>query len=366
MNPYIPEELPNNLSSLNWQKVAVKISDASAALAYYNGILQSMVNPAIFLSPLELKEAVLSSRIEGTITTVDEILKYEVDIKPESKSKQDDIIEVLNYRKATRAAKTWLDRKMPFNLTLICAIQNELIQGALGKGKHPGEIRKDQVWIGPKGCSMEEATYVPPEPLSLSIYLSNLNNYLSRTDQEVLIQTAIMHAQFEIIHPFSDGNGRTGRILIPIFLWWKNRISAPMFYISEYFDENRDQYVECLRRISDSRDWETWLLFFLEAISTQAKRNSEKANQVLGLYSSTRSRISAITKSPKANQVLDALFMTPIIRSSDFGRLAGLQPPTAHRIIALLKEEKILSTVARPAGRTPEVLMFDALFELVR
>jgi len=366
MDPYIPEELPINLSTLNWQKVAMKISEASAALAYYNGILYPIINPAIFLSPLETKEAVLSSRIEGTITTVDEVLKYEVDLKPEGIHRQNDIIEVLNYRKATRSAKDWLKRDLPFNLTLICAIQNELIQGARGKDQHPGEIRKEQVWIGPKGCPIEEAAYVPPEPLGLKIHLDHLIDYMDLADQEVLIQTAIMHAQFEIIHPFCDGNGRTGRILIPLFLWSKGRISSPMFYISEYFDENRDQYVENLRKISDSKDWEHWILFFLEAISIQAKRNSEKANQVLNLYNSMRGRIAKLTKSPKAGQVLDALFITPVIRTSNFIELTGLKPSTAHRIIALLKEEKILSPIVQPSGRTPEVLVFDDLFKLIR
>ncbi|MBE3142540.1 MAG: Fic family protein [Planctomycetes bacterium] len=366
MDPYIPEKLPLDLSALNWQTVTAKVSKASAALAYYNGILESIINPAIFLSPLETKEAVLSSRIEGTITTVDEVLKYEVDLKPESIHKQNDIIEVLNYRKATRSAKEWLKRDLPFNLTLICAIQNELIQGARGKDKHPGEIRKEQVWIGARTRPIEEASYVPPEPLGLKVHLNKLIDYMNRVDQEVLIQTAIMHAQFEIIHPFCDGNGRTGRILIPLFLWYKERISSPMFYISEYFDENRDQYVENLRKISDTKDWEHWILFFLEAISIQAKRNSEKANQVLNLYNLMRGRISELTKSPKASQVLDALFITPVIRTPNFIELTGLKPSTAHRIIALLKEKKILSSLVQPSGRTPEVLVFDDLFKLIR
>jgi Fic family protein len=366
MDPYIPEKLPLNLSAFNWQKVTAKVSEASAALAYYNGILNSIINPAIFLSPLETKEAVLSSRIEGTITTVDEVLKYEVDLIPESIHKQDDIIEVLNYRKATRSAKEWLKRELPFNLTLICAIQNELIQGARGKDKHPGEIRKEQVWIGPKGSPIEEATYVPPEPLGLKVFLDNLIDFMNLVDQEVLIQTAIMHAQFEIIHPFNDGNGRTGRILIPLYLWCKQRISSPMFYISEYFDENRDQYVENLRRISAAKDWEGWILFFLEAISIQAKRNSEKANQVLNLYNLMRGRIAEITKSPKAPQILDVLFRTPVFRTPSFIELSGLKPSTAHRIIALLKKEKLLSPIVQPSGRTSEVLVFDDLFQLIR
>lgn len=366
MDPFFPEELPLDLSKINWQKITVNISKASAALAYYNGILNSIPNPAIFLSPLETKEAVLSSRIEGTITTVDEVLQYEVDLKPASIHKQEDIIEVLNYRKATRAAKDWLRRDLPFNLSLISAIQNELMDGARGREKHPGEIRKEQVWIGPKGCPIEEATYVPPEPLGLMNHLDNLVNFMNRSDQEILLQTAIMHAQFEIIHPFCDGNGRTGRILIPLFLWCKDLISAPMFYISEYFDENRDLYVENLRRITSEHDWERWILFFLDAVQIQAKRNNEKASQVLNLYKEMRNQIVDLTKSPYAMKVLDALFTIPIMKTADFIKSSDLEPKSAHRIISKLKSENILVTIQKHSGRTSEILVFDRLYQIIR
>jgi len=366
MDPYVPEKLPLDLSNLDWQKVARKVSDASAALAYYNGVLESIINPAIFLSPLETKEAVLSSRIEGTVTTVDEVLRYEVDLKPESLSKQNDIIEVLNYRKATRSAKEWLQRGLPYNLALICEIQSELLLGVRGKDKHPGEIRNEQVWLGQKSRPIEEATYVPPEPLALRANIDNLIEYMNRSDQETLIQTAIMHAQFEIIHPFWDGNGRTGRILIPLFLWCKKRISAPMFYISEYFDEKRDLYLENLRNISETRKWENWILYFLEAISIQAKRNSEKANQVINLYNNVRNRITDLTKSPYAIKVLDTLFIAPIFKTPDFIVLSGLEANSVHRMIAKLKKEKMLTTIQKPSGRSPEVLVFNDLFDLIR
>ena len=366
MEPNIPEKLPLDLIKMNWQKVAVKISKASASLAYYNGILNSIPNPAIFLSPLETKEAVLSSRIEGTITTVDEVLRYEVDLKPESIHKQEDIIEVLNYRKATRAAKDWLKRELPFNLTMICAIQNELIHGARGRDMHPGEIRKEQVWIGPKGRSIEAASYVPPDPLGLKKHLENLIAFMDRTDQEALVQTAIMHAQFEIIHPFYDGNGRTGRILIPLFLWSKGLISAPMFYISEYFDENRDEYIDNLRRITSDHDWERWITFFLDAIHIQANKNNEKASQVLDLYKKMRNRIVDLTKSPYAMKVLDSLFTTPILKTADFIKFTEIEPKSAHRIISKLKRENILVTIQKHLGRTSEILVFDDLYRIIR
>lgn len=366
MKPYLPEKLPNELSSLNWQNIAPILSQASRELAYYNGVLNSIINPAIFLSPLETREAVLSSRIEGTVTTVDEVLKYEVNLKPKNLSRENDIIEVINYRKATRSAKEWLQRGMPFNLTMICAIQKELIQGTRSRDKHPGEIRKEQVWIGPKDCPIERATYIAPEPLGLMNHLNNLVDYMNRTDQDVLIQTAIMHAQFEIIHPFYDGNGRTGRILIPLFLWKKKWISSIMFYISEYFDEQRDQYVNNLRLLSTHKDWERWLIFFLDAITVQAKRNSRKASQVVELFNEMRDRISRLTKSPHANKVLDALFIAPIMQTSNFIKLTGVPSQTAHRILALLKKEKILATIIGASGRTPEVLVFNKLFKLIR
>jgi Fic family protein len=365
MEPYIPEELPIDMSRWDWQKLLINVSETSAALAYYNGILKSMINPAIFLSPLETKEAVLSSRIEGTVTTIDEVLKYEVDLKPENFNKQNDIIEVLNYRKATRHAKDWLSRGMPFNLTLICAIQNELMQGVRGKDKRPGEVRKEQVWIGMRNCSMDEATFVPPEPTSITEHLGRLMAYLRQDNHEVLIQTAIMHAQFELIHPFMDGNGRTGRILIPLFLWQKQRLESPMFYVSEYFDEHRDDYDCNLSAISQQQDWEKWVLFFLDAVRVQARRNAEKVSQVLNLYSEMKARITSISNSPNAIRVLDSLFSMPIFRSSDFVEISGLNPQTAFRIVTRLKEESILTTLKKPAGRSPEIFLFGDLYRLL-
>ncbi|OGO64975.1 MAG: hypothetical protein A2030_07210 [Chloroflexi bacterium RBG_19FT_COMBO_50_10] len=365
MRPYVPEKLPLNVSQWNWEKLINKVSSASAALAYYNGTLESMINPEIFLSPLETKEAVFSSRIEGTVTTIDEILKYEVDLKPEDISKRNDIIEVLNYRKAMRNAKEWLQRELPFNRTMICAIQKDLMAGVRGKDKRPGEIRRELVWIGPKNSKIEEASFVPPEPLGLDIWLDNLMDYLKDDSPETLIQTAILHAQFEIIHPFMDGNGRTGRILIPLFLWHKKRLKSPMFYISEYFEEFREEYSGNLLFISQKMDWEQWIGFFLDAVTFQAKRNAEKANQILHLYIEMKNLVTSVSNSPYVIRILDTLFSMPIFRSSDFISKSGLNRQTTYRIITRLKGEGILTTVKKPAGRAPEVLCFDKFYQLL-
>jgi len=365
MEPFVPTKLPLDISHWNWEKLINKVSSTSSSLAYYNGILESMINPAIFLSPLETKEAILSSRIEGTITTLDEVLKFEADLKPEDESKQNDIIEVLNYRRATRHAQGWLSRGLPFNQTMVCAIQKDLMSGVRGKDKKPGEIRKEQVWIGPKGCKIEEATFIPPEPLSVNPFLDNLFNFLLSDKSEILIQTAIMHAQFEIIHPFMDGNGRTGRILITLFLWHKKRLNSPMLYISEYFDKHRDDYLGILSSISQNNNWERWVYFFLDAVEVQAKNNADKAKQVLMLYTQMKDLVAKISNSPYGIKVLDTLFSMPIFRRSDFERIAGLNHQTTYRIITRLKAEKILEVLKKSSGRTPEILRFKKLYDLI-
>lgn len=365
MEPYIPLTLPLDASGWNWLTLAKKISSASAALAYYNGILESMINPAIFLSPLEVQEAVLSSRIEGTVTTIDDILKFEVNLLPESPSKQEDIKEVVNYRKAARRAYEWLNRGYAFNTTLICAIQEELMRGVRGKDKSPGELRKEQVWIGPKQSKIEQASYVPPEPLSLGGYLNNLFDFLKSDESEVLVQTAIMHAQFEIIHPFMDGNGRTGRIMIPLFLWHKKRLKSPMFYISEYFDEFREDYTSKLLSISHHNDWENWIHFFLDGITIQAQRNADKAGQVLQLYNDMKEFLPSVSNSSFVILALDALFSMPVFRTSDFVEKTGMNNQSAHRLLKQFKEAGILITLKKPAGSSPEVFQFEKLYHLL-
>lgn len=365
MEPYIPDQLPLDMATWNWESLVPLIGLANRKLAYYDGILSSIINPSLFLSPLETKEAVLSSKIEGTITTIDEVLKYEVNLLPASLSKQEDIHEVLNYRTAMRNATGWIERQLPLNNALICNIQKELMDGVRGATKSPGQIRKEQNWIGKPRSSIELASYVPPEPLSVPDYLNNLIDYMQLDNQDPILQTAVMHAQFELIHPFLDGNGRTGRILIPLFLWQKKIIKAPVFYISEYLEANRDQYYDRLRSISQEGDWEAWLRFFLQAVTKQAEQNALKASQVLSLYQQMKLRITAISNSPHVIQILDTMFANPMINSTSFIRQSGLNNQTGRRILNKLKDEKILSTLQPSAGSRPEILLFKDLMDIL-
>jgi len=248
------------LQDLDYQRLFALIGDANAHLGFYDGLLQGMANPAVMLSPLTNEETVLSSRIEGTQATVDEVLEHEAGITKEDQ-KVKDIQEIINYREALRSAEHYLGER-PITLSVVRALHNILLTSARGQGKTPGEFRKDQNWIGNYGCTIEQASFVPPNPLQLSDHLEAWQTYLASNDIDILLQTAVMHAQFELIHLFKDGNGRIGRVLIPLFLYQKKKLSEPMFYLSSYLEANREEYYARLQSISQHGDWHGWIAFF--------------------------------------------------------------------------------------------------------
>ena len=225
MKPYEPNTLP--LAGLDYQRLFALVGDANAALARYDGLLQGIVNPKIMLSPLTNEEAVLSSKIEGTQATVDEVLEQEAGIIKEGE-KYKDIQEIINYRMALHSAHHYLQDR-PITLAFVRGLHKILLNSMRGQGKTPGEFRKNQNWIGTYGCAIEEASFVPPNPLQLQDHLEAWQKYLVFNDSDLLLQTAVVHAQFELLHPFIDGNGRIGRILIPLFLYQKRNSPSPCF-----------------------------------------------------------------------------------------------------------------------------------------
>ena len=359
--PYVPESLP--LNSLDWVRFVTLIGQANAEIARYDGILQGIINPGVLLSPLTTKEAVISSKIEGTQASLEEVLQYEAspDIKTE---KYDDIREIINYREAMRFAVGWLKEK-PITLNLIKQMHGILLDSVRGKNMGRGNFRTGQNYIGKPGATIDQASYVPPEPLSLMSHLSNFEKYVHFDEKDRLVQLAIVHAQFEIIHPFLDGNGRLGRILMPLFLYEKKVLHSPMFYISEYLEANRDEYYARLRAISEEKKWNDWIEFFLKAIVEQAKANSAKAKLILALYEKKKTRIADVTHSQYAIKILDTIFAHPIFNTTDFIRHSRIPKPSAMRLLKLLRNGGILSTLKKPSGRRAEVLMFNKLIDIV-
>ena len=363
MKPYIPDFLP--LEKLDWMRFIHLIGPANSELARYDGIVQGIVNPHILLSPLTTKEAVLSSRIEGTQATLEEVLEYEAVARANIETEREkDIQEIINYRKSILFAMDWLTVK-PITLNMIKQVHSILLDSVRGRDKGRGKFRAVQNWIGKPGIPMNQADYVPPEPMGLIECLSNFEKYIHFKEKDFLVQLAIIHAQFEIIHPFVDGNGRLGRILIPLFLFEKKLLSSPIFYISEYLESHRDEYYDRLRAITDAKKWEEWIEFFLKVIAEQAKANSQKAKAILELYNQKKERIQSVTHSQYVAKILDALFTRPIFSTTDFIRESGIPKPSAIRILHLLEKEEIVSILRRGAGRKANILIFDKLIKII-
>lgn len=360
MQPYIPDPLP--LTELDYRLLLPLVGQANAALARYDGLLQGIPNPAVMLSPLTTQEAVLSSKIEGTQATVDEVLEQEAGLIKEGE-KYKDIQEISNYRQALYSAREYL-QDYSIRLSFVRELHRILLSSVRGQDKTPGEFRKDQNWIGRYGCTMEQATFVPPNPLQLPDFLQAWEQYLDSNDVDFLLQTAVMHAQFELLHPFKDGNGRIGRILIPLFLYQKKALSQPMFYLSEYLESHRDEYYARLKAISAEGDWNGWIAFFLQAVASQAQQNSERVVAIRALYEEMKQAIQEATRSQYTVQVLDAIFDRPIFSTTDLIARTQIHKPTAMSLIRQLKTADILQELKAGSGRRAAVLCFPRLLNI--
>ena len=361
MKPYEPNKLP--LDGLDYKKLVTHVGDANAELARYDGLLQGITNPDIMLSPLTNEEATLSSKIEGTQATVDEVLEHEAGIIKEGE-KFKDIQEIINYRSALRSARGYLSNR-PITLAIVCELHKILLTSARGQDKTPGEFRKDQNWIGNYGCTIEQATFVPPSPLQLLDHLERWQQYVEFDDVDFLVQTAVVHAQFELLHPFKDGNGRIGRILIPLFLYKKKKLSQPMFYLSSYLEAHREEYYIRLQNISRNGDWDGWIAFFLKAITKQAESNNAKVKNIMNLYEDMKEKIHDITHSQYAIKLLDTMFaVNPIFRTTDFVESTGIHKATAMGLIRQLKAEGILRELISSKGRRAAVLCYPPLLNI--
>lgn len=349
---------------LDWPKLIPLIGPASAAVARYDGVLAAIPHPDVLLTPLGTQEAVLSSRIEGTRATMGEVLEYEAGRRFESPVLHGDISEILNYRRAMRRAERML-KKLPLCLRVIRDAHRLLLDGVRGRDQAPGELRRIPNWIGPPGCSMAEATFVPIGAAELPEALSRWERYLHEEAADRLVQLAILHAEFEALHPFLDGNGRLGRMLVPLYLWQQGLIREPAFYLSGYFEERRSAYYDGLLAVSRDDDWTGWCVLFLKAVRSQAESSLTKAQGILDLYEEMVPRFTAMTRSPNAIQALRWLFGRPVFRSADFACTAGLHPRTAHRLLGGLLEGGTLTTVIAGNGRRGAVLGFPALLNLV-
>jgi Fic family protein len=362
MKPFVPQKLP--ITDVDWERLIPLIASANRSLAFFDGVLQRVSNPELLLSPMTTQEAVLSSRIEGTQATLGDVLKFEAGEKPPEIQRQEDIREIMNYRKALRQAETALKQK-PFNLNLLKDLHATLLDSVRGRNMARGRFRTEQNWIGPPGTPIEKAHFVPPEPGLVMECLDNWEKYYHREMPDLLVQLAVLHAQFEIVHPFLDGNGRLGRMIVPIFLYEKKLLLRPMFYLSAYLEEHRDEYVVRLRALGQVDDaWHSWIQFFLTAVEQQATINAEKARSIIALYNRLKEEVIALTHSQFAVPLLDRMFARPVFQISQLKWKNMPTRPMLNNLITKLKEAGILKVLRHGSGRRGQVLVFTELVNI--
>ena len=351
-------------------RIIMPLASAASALARYDQMLKGMHNSEILLAPLRSQEAVVSSRMEGTVSTLDEILRYEAEQEESADSPNDhdhyrsETIEVHLYSRALTYAQKSIEQGAPLSSFLIRSAHKVLLGFGRGARLSPGEFKTEQNYLADR--AKKKVLFIPMRPEQLTDGMEKLFSFIEDESQQILLRTAIAHLEFEALHPFKDGNGRIGRMLITLMLWKHGAISAPHFYISSYFEERRDEYIDRMREVSKTGAWTDWIIFFLEAMEEQAKQNLIVAEKIRDLYDTLKNEFPQILSSQWSTAALDFLFSRPVFRNSNFTQKSGIPTAAAHRMTRILAERGMLYTIVPASGRRSALYSFEPLLALVR
>ena len=341
---FIPAPLPPE-PPVQIERLQSLLSQADWALGRLDGSIETLPNPDLFVYMYVRKEAVLSSQIEGTQSSLQDLLAAEAKIL--APDRPHDVDELINYVRAMDYGLERLDQ-LSLSLRLIRETHAELMQGVRGSHLTPGEIRTSQNWIGPGGCTLNEAIFVPPPPQEIGPQLSALGKfYHADTNLPLLIKIGLAHAQFETIHPFLDGNGRVGRLLITFMLCEREVLLKPALYLSHYFKKHQQQYYDELQSVHNAGTWEQWLSFFLRGVVEVSREATETARDIIQLREEHRELITARFGRVAGNghRVLEYLYDHPIISVSEIRELTGTTYPTANNLVGRLVKTGILQEV---------------------
>ncbi len=352
---------------LDYGQFVEPLIKAAEAVARYDQMLKNMHNSEILLAPLRNQEAVISSRMEGTVSTMDEILKYEADHDAETGSTANvrlEVIETILYRRALLATQKAMEAGYPLSQSLIKGIHQRLLSFGRGSLKSPGKLKNEQNYLADN--LKKKILFIPISPEKLQEGLDKLFQYIEQSTHPALVKIAITHIEFEALHPFKDGNGRIGRMLITLMLWSSGTISAPHFYISEYLEDNKELYIDTMRNVSEHEDWESWCYFFLKAVEQQAIRNLSVAENIMSLYEDMKTVFSETLSSKWSVNALDFIFTNPVFRNNKFTTNSGIPTASAARFTRVLLEKNLIQTLEEASGRRPALYSFEPLMELVR
>lgn len=352
-------------TELGLERLIEPMLRAQNAVSRYDQMLLSLPNSKLFLAPLRHHEAVVSSRLEGTISNVDEVMMYAADEHGgQRKRGRSETIEVFLYSHAMRSAQAAVSEGRPISEGLIKNAHKVLLSFGHGAHKNPGEYKKDINFIGD---DIQKILFFKPiEPWQLKPAMSSLFTFVEESTRPPFLKVAIAHAEFEALHPFNDGNGRIGRLLIPLLLWKFGLISQPHLYISDYFEIHKEAYLERLRAVSRDGDWTGWIEFFLNAVAYQAESNLAKMQKIADLYESMKDIFREVTGSKWHLAAQDCIFESPIFTNKQLIKKSGMARPVAVRITKKLCADNLLKEIRPGRGRRGALYRFTPLMEIVR
>jgi Fic family protein len=341
---FIPNPLPPDPQLIYDEELQDLLSQADRAVARLDGITTVIPNPDLFIGMYVKKEALLSSQIEGTQASLEGVLEFEADLTP--KGDIEGVLEVVNYIKAMNYGIEKL-KEFPMSLRLLREVHKLLAEGTRGTNRSPGEFRRSQNWIGPLGATLGEATFVPPPPSLVTPCMGDLENFLYSIDKiPPLIRIALIHAQFETIHPFLDGNGRIGRLLIAFYLVWKDILSRPLLYLSYYLKKYRSDYYSLLERIRTEGAWEEWIKFFLKGVRAASEEAAATAREIIGLKDKLHEELYVRSiASMYRVRLVDLLFTKPVINARDVIQDLKVSKETASELIRKFESAGIVSEI---------------------
>jgi len=336
---FIPDPLPPTIS---WSSELIALlSAADRALGQLAGWGHTLPNPRLLTQLFIRREATLSSRIEGTRTSLTDLYTYDA-VQLSLFEFPEDVQEVRNYVQALEHGLARL-AELPVSLRLMRELHAQLLSGVRGDHWAPGEFRRSQNWIGPAGCTLSTAVFVPPPVEAMHTALDQLEKFIHAPSQlPPLVRLALIHYQFEVIHPFLDGNGRVGRLLISLLLADWRLLPQPLLYLSAYFEGNRPTYYERLLAISQRGEWEAWLIYFLEGVRSQADDGTHRIRRLQALQATYREQFQTARAAARLLQAVDLLFEQPIFTVTWLSDRLGVNYPTAQRYVQQLEKEGVV------------------------
>ncbi len=363
---FMPEPLPPTPPLAIDGALRTMLSKADRALGRLDGSIQTLPDPDMFVYMYVRKEAVLSSQIEGTQSSLNDLLEAEAAIH--NAERPSDVSEVINYVNAMNHGLKRLG-EIPISVRLIRELHEKLMHGVRGKHANPGELRRSQNWIGPGGSTLRDALFVPPPPHEVESLLSDLEKFIhAESDIPALLKIGLIHAQFETIHPFLDGNGRIGRLLIAFFLCHNEILLKPVLYLSYWFKLHRARYYELLQNVRDKGEWEEWLLFFLEGVATVSLEATEIARTIVALREAHRRTVTDRFGRAAGNglRILEGLYTHPFIDNRTVIAKLGLSFPAAAELIDRFVEADLLAEITgRERYRVYQYFPYVRLFSQV-